>query len=114
MARKAKSAAQLEREISAALASHRTITKTSSKTSSPKLHPTEIVARIMKLHGFDSDGPLHWVTRNHGNIVNERPGREDILSAKAARTDILAAIPGARVEIETVDEWVDVDITLPK
>ena len=53
-------------------------------------------------------------TREHG-IRDDRGdtyGREDIVAAFALSKLIKAQFPTVKVEVQTIDEWVDIDITL--
>ena len=47
-----------------------------------------------------------WVTRDNGDIINKTPGAADIAAAHEAAAMLRAA--GAKVQLSTCDEWVDI------
>jgi len=80
---------------------------------------TKIIAFVGNLKdGFtiDDNGSdfVNFSTRDHGNVGDETPGKEDIVNAKYIESYILQNFPNVDVEIETVDEWVYVNCNLKK
>jgi len=51
-------------------------------------------------------------TRANGDVGDETPGKEDIAEGRRVARELRKAFPEARVELETVDEWVDVTVDL--
>ena len=87
--------------------------------SRPKFRekPPEMDARTVApyakkyLRWFDEeDQPLSWGTREHGDVGSETPGREDLRAAKEFAKAVEENIPGTKVEMELVDEWVYVQV----
>lgn len=52
-------------------------------------------------------------TRDHGGVVEGTPGRHDVLEGRRLKKEILSAFQGAHVELDHVDEWVQLEVTLP-
>ena len=59
-------------------------------------------------------GSVHCrlVTRENGDVGEGTPGRKDVLEARRLKKEILEAFPGSSVSIESVDEWVDLEVVL--
>lgn len=54
--------------------------------------------------------PLTFSTRDHGDVGEESPGREDIAEARRIAVAIRKQFPSANVELDVVDEWVSVHV----
>jgi hypothetical protein len=68
----------------------------------------DIIRRIMSVGFFsvkEEDNSLVCSTRKHGDIENGTPGNEDLETADLKSIEILDEVPGARVTVDTVDEW---------
>jgi hypothetical protein len=52
-------------------------------------------------------------TRQHGDVAEGTPGKQDVLEGRRLKKEILSAFPGAQVELEHVDEWVQLEVSLP-
>jgi hypothetical protein len=51
-------------------------------------------------------------TRRHGDVGEERPGREDIVEGRRLLQLVHAAFPEANANLETVDEWVTLTVDI--
>lgn len=58
----------------------------------------------------EEDSRLDFVTRRHGDVGSEQPGQADIEEACRIRDRIQAQYPNVTVQIESVDEWVSLNV----
>jgi hypothetical protein len=62
-------------------------------------------------HDDSDDDSVTFITRENGNVGSERPGQADITEAKRLKNLIQSKF-GLESEIEIVDEWVYLKISL--
>lgn len=65
---------------------------------------------------LEKESVEHYVasTRCHGDVGLEQAGKEDILAAKESVAFLNKKLPGAYITYEVCDEWVHIDIQLPR
>jgi hypothetical protein len=77
----------------------------------------EIVRRLMRSTGFDEEGQegdrIHFGSREGGDMEEDRADPALVRFALTRAKEIEAAVPGSKVRVEPVDEWVTIDVTLP-
>ena len=59
----------------------------------------------------DEDDFLSYITRENGDVGEERPGRADIMEARRLKNLLGEEFPDFRVEVEVVDEWTEVHVS---
>lgn len=59
-----------------------------------------------------SEDIVYFRTREHGNVGDETTGSEDIIKANELAVDIRRKFEPVEVEIEEVDEWVHINVTV--
>ena len=63
----------------------------------------------------ENETNINYISRQHGNVGDEEPGQEDIDNAYTIKRNLMEMFNGEiTIEIETVDEWVDINIELLK
>jgi len=61
----------------------------------------------------EDDKSLLYTTRDHGDMENDEPGREDLNHAKALGRAVLREFGRAvKVELDYIDEWTQLTIEL--
>ena len=77
----------------------------------------DVVRRLMKSTGFDEEEQegdrIHFGSREGGDMEEDRADPALVRFARTKAAEIEAAVPGSKVRIEPVDEWVTIDVTLP-
>ena len=75
------------------------------------------VRRIMR-PTFDEEeyegNRLHFSSREGGDMEEDRADPELIRYALAKAKEVETAVPGSKVRVEPIDEWVTIDVTLPE
>lgn len=77
----------------------------------------DVVRRLMRSTGFDEeeqeDDRVHFGSREGGDMENDRADPALVRFAREKAKEIEAAVPGSKVRVEAVDEWVSIAVTLP-
>lgn len=60
----------------------------------------------------EEDVNLLFATRENGNVGEEEIGEEDYTEAQRIEQYIVEKYPLCTVEVETVDEWVHINVTV--
>jgi len=76
-----------------------------------------LVRRLMQSTGFDEEEQegdrIHFGSREGGDMEEDRADPALVRFARTKAKEIEAAVPGSKVRVEPVDEWVTIDVTLP-
>lgn len=76
-----------------------------------------IVRRLMQSTGFDEEQQegdrIHFGSREGGDMEEDRADPALVRFALTKAKEIEAAVPGSKVRVEPVDEWVSIAVTLP-
>ena len=76
-----------------------------------------IVRRLMQSTGFDEEEQegdrIHFSSREGGDMEEDRADPALVRFARTKAKEIETAVPGSKVRVEPVDEWVTIDVTLP-
>jgi len=95
--------------------SYKKISKPKFRKVAPKIDVREVKSLAKKhLRWFEEEEDMLWITRENGDVGSEEPGDEDIRAAQLFARDVKRKVPGAKVEIEAVDEWVHVSVSQAK
>ena len=78
------------------------------------MNRTDKIIELMKKHGpsWSHEGELHFTTREHGDMINDEAGEEDIKEAVGLKHHIMAEVSDIDCEIDTIDEWTTMTFTL--
>jgi hypothetical protein len=90
------------------------------KTKTPALSKDaalDAIRRIMRSTGFDEEDQqgdrIHFSSREGGDMENDRADPALVRFAREKAKEIETAVPGSKVHVETVDEWVSIAVALP-
>ena len=76
-----------------------------------------IVRRLMQSTGFDEEDQegdqIHFGSREGGDMEQDRADPALVRFAITKAKEIETAVPGSKVRVEPVDEWVSIAVTLP-
>jgi len=76
-----------------------------------------LVRRLMQSTGFDEEEQegdrIHFGSREGGDMEEDRADPALVRFARTKAKEIEDALPGSKVRVEPVDEWVTIAVTLP-
>lgn len=79
-----------------------------------KENDKDIIEFVKKNSWLDYDGKegdtLLFSTRNHGDVYNEKYGKEDAIEGKRIKTLLAKKFPELKTSLEDVDEWIHLNI----
>jgi hypothetical protein len=61
---------------------------------------------------YSDEDTLNFATRENGCVGSETPGHEDVMVADNLRKELIKLDCVSEVEVEEVDEWVHINVTL--
>lgn len=93
------------------------VKKPSKPATLTKEAALESVRRILRSSGFDEESQegdrISFASREGGDMEEDRADPELVRFARTKAKEIEAAVPGSKVRVEPVDEWVSIAVTLP-
>lgn len=91
-----------------------------SKKTTPPQDALGTIRRLMRSTGFDEEeaygqkvNEVLFSSREEGDVLEGRADPGAIRFAREKAKEIEAAVPGTKVRVEVIDEWVSINVTLP-